>query len=42
MTSESATDTATGITGKGYIPVDGVTSPGTQATYYIVHEKKGE
>ena len=26
---------------KGYIPVDGVTSPGTQATYFIVHEKKG-
>lgn len=26
---------------KGYIPVDGATSQGTQATYYIVHEKKG-
>lgn len=27
---------------KGYIPVDGATSPGTQETYFIVHEKKGE
>lgn len=27
---------------KEYVPVDGATSPGTQATYRIVHEKKGE
>lgn len=27
---------------KGYVPVDGVTSPGRQETYFIVHEKKGE
>lgn len=27
---------------KGYIPVDGTASPGTQEAYFIVHEKKGE
>ena len=27
---------------KGYIPVDRATLPGAQATYFIVHEKKGE
>lgn len=27
---------------KGYIPIERTTSPGTQETYFIVHEKRGE